>query len=742
MLDIRLVSIEDQIEGDERSSVKRLQAAFGVDARIARFFLANIPIFVKRNATTDEAKAYVQALHVIGAEVEIHRAAQAPAVGSADRFQPDAMEKLRAAQAKAQDDAESFDERPDRYPDSVAPFMNEVPDAFPKSMDIREMTSPPGFDSRLGDAEMEQLMSYMPDDGDSSIGPLTMDLPDGYSLDAFQEFGMGEASLEEFGEIDAMGELDDEDFPLVSPPSAGARKEEAPVEPMGVEFGFDDLDDLGGGLLGDSEFPSLQGNFPAPAIEGNAPPPAIEGNSPPPPMAAPEALSNPIPFPDDLLDAIGTDVDPDAIAVAATPSFTRDIDELLDAPRDDRAQNTVEENVNDLFPDGVPSAASLSAGPRTRTTQPELPVRSLLSVPQAQVREPGVPPPPAPPSRPVARTPLVPALPREMDDFVGTAPAVDAPAFWDGVFPAALAPVRGAGAAWLGILAVGCFVCSLLVALPIGALMAGVGILLTPVLIGGLARYFTLSVENGLQDDATAPPLSADPRPSRPHFLAATLAMAGLALVLFAAPAWAALQLVTATQAATEASAPLSDWDPDQVWYDEGGKVLVLTETGAARVAYTKQGAKVLVDPRRKVIHHIDEPRSQQRNPDLPKGPLLVFLAALLLPLLYWPMALSVSAVGGSQGNVFNPVFVGAAMVKGGIGYAFVALGGALVTIAALGACAAMLSNALVGGTLVFLIAALVIFSAIVPVVHGIQGQWMGRLLADRRDTFTHFSGL
>ena len=254
MLDIRLVSIQDAVEGDERSSVQRLQVAFGVDARIARFFLANIPIFVKRNASTEEARAYVQALHQIGAEVEIQRAQKTLATSSADRFQPDAMEKLRAAQRQPDEGPDPFDERPDRFPDSVAPFMDEVPPAFPKSMGIREMTSPPGFDSRLGDDEMEELLSYMPDD-DSSIGPLRMDMPDGRSLDAFEAFGLDEHDFDDLGELDAMANLDDEDFP------------------------------------------------------------EIEGNVPPPPRAESAGLSAPIPFPDDLLDPVGPDVDPAGIIV-------------------------------------------------------------------------------------------------------------------------------------------------------------------------------------------------------------------------------------------------------------------------------------------------------------------------------------------------------------------------------------------------------------------------------------------
>ncbi len=712
MLDIRLVSIQDSIEGDNRSSVARLQFAFGVDARIARFFLANIPIFVKRNATTEEAKAYVQALHLIGAEVEIHRGARQAAAGSADRFQPDAMEKLRAAQAAAADE-ESFDERPDRFPDSVAPFMDEVPDAFPKSMDIRELTSPPGFDSKLGDAEMEQLLSYMPDAGDSSLGPLTMDLPDGYSLEAFGEFGLGEGSLDELGDLDDMGHLDDDEFPSL----VGHDEREDSADPAADLFGYNKMPSL------DEEPPPAYEEF---AIEGNLPPEAPS--------------SGPIAFPDDLLDSIGPEVDPDAIAHgAAAPSFTSDLDALLVRPDTKAEQSTVEENINDLLSDGAPPAMVTASG---RTTQPELPTAALLSVPAAKARGENIPPPPAPPSRPV-RSPIVPALPAQLEAFRDPAQArPPAPSFWSGVGVSFAAPLKGKGAAWLGVLATGCFVVTMLMALPLGSLLAGLGLGLTPLLLGGLIRYFTLSAEHGLDDIDEAPPLAPKPRAERPNSLLPAVAITVLFAIAFAAPVWAGWKLITAAGDATQASAPLTEWDSDQVWYDDAGKVLALGSEASATVAYDGHGAKVLVDPRRKIIHHIDAPRSQKHNPDVPTGPLLLFLVILFVPLLYWPMALSASAFSGSQSNVFNPVFVGAAMVKGGVGYLFVAVAGAGLTVLAAGVCGAMLTYALVGDGIALLVAPLLVFSVVVPYVHGVQGQWMGRLLAERRAGFTHFSGL
>lgn len=731
MLDIRLVSIQESVEGDERSTIQRLQAAFGVDARIARFFLANIPIFVKRNASTDEARAYVQTLHQIGAEVEIHRSASAAAVQSADRFQPDAMERLRAAQ---EEEPASYDERPDRFPDSVAPFMDEVPDAFPASMDIRDMTSPPGFDSRLGFDEVEELMSVMPDD--SSIGPLTMDLPDGKSLDAFEAFGLSEEELDEFdefGEIDAMAQLSDEDmpgFPTRSAPiksSAQGNTANVKMGPAGPsDFDLDnDISDLSDQHM-----------------------PLITGNEPPPPEE-PAGLSAPIPFPEDLLDDVGPDVDPAAISAspASAPSFTSDIDQLL-AARGPSPSTTMEEDINDLFPGGVPTTPlpGRRTGPASpRTTQPELPtvpratypdnVNPQPQVPANITQDPGVGPLPAVPVHlPVA--PAAPALPKELQQVPTQARARVSPPFWSAVPRALASPLRGAGVLWLGLF--------------LGlAILAGVVLgysfylaaSVIPIFIVGLARYFSAATNQGLDDDPTAPPLNGEEiaRIWDGSGLP-TWTMTVLFAVVFALPAYAVWNLVSTAEADTEASAPLTEWDPDQEWWDEDGKPLDIEPGAGATVAYDEFGAKVLVDPRRQVIHHIDAPRSQKEDPDVPMNALAFLMLALLLPLAYWPMALTIGTISGSAGVAFNPIKVLSAIVKGGIPYVFVALLGMLIALPVLGVTASLFSSAVVSDSKFLYLVALVVFGLGIPYVHGVQGQLLGRLVGEREDVFAAFA--
>ena len=105
-------------------------------------------------------------------------------------------------------------------------------------------------------------------------------------------------------------------------------------------------------------------------------------------------------------------------------------------------------------------------------------------------------------------------------------------------------------------------------------------------------------------------------------------------------------------------------------------------------------------------------------------------------------MALAVTAMSGSGLNAFNPVYVGAAMVKGGAPYALVALVGVFGTAGAALVCASLMTPALAGGNALLVVAAVTLFGAIVPYVHGVQGQLVGRLLADRRDDFSHFGAL
>ncbi len=54
-------------------AVARVRLAFGTDLATAERFVENIPVVVKRGATKETARAYVQTLHKIGAEVEVRR---------------------------------------------------------------------------------------------------------------------------------------------------------------------------------------------------------------------------------------------------------------------------------------------------------------------------------------------------------------------------------------------------------------------------------------------------------------------------------------------------------------------------------------------------------------------------------------------------------------------------------------------------------------------------------------------
>jgi hypothetical protein len=351
-------------------------------------------------------------------------------------------------------------------------------------------------------------------------------------------------------------------------------------------------------------------------------------------------------------------------------------------------------------------------------------------------------PPQARPSRPPSQAAVPARRPPSRSPSADLALTVgDGLDFWKS-FPAALmAPLRG-GIGWMfalffPLLLAGCFMAApgliFRLILGFGALFAHMGL---------MGAYFSGSVQQGAEREPRAPSWpSPDWDTIKGDIIPRGAVLTLLSVILFAIPGFTATKLVMTTIEETTGINQMRTWRADEVFTDENNAPVVMTAADPPRALVDAKGNKVIVNPAENEVRVLVPAEGIKREPPKVGGKLLLFFLSLTLPLFYWPMALTVAALSGSLLNMFNPLFVLRAILKGGAKYATVAGTGALLMAGGWAAMIAVSSSvdSLVGGIFI----AIIMFffpSFLYTYVHGVQGHLIGRMVADQPDDFTEFN--
>lgn len=350
-----------------------------------------------------------------------------------------------------------------------------------------------------------------------------------------------------------------------------------------------------------------------------------------------------------------------------------------------------------------------------------------------------------PPPRAIPITPVVPVRPLDEDR---------GPSFWASIPRAFIVPFWGRGVLWQVILMAMLLVTGCVAAVPscFTLILICVGLF---GFFGLIGRYFQASVQRGLDGEVEAPalPWGGDLGDLKGDLILPGTAYALLAMVLMAVPLAAT---VSSARASLEQQAHLqAEWklvnqgevvdssDEPQLFDMKGASVDLERATGVFD-AQTEERQKVRVLTERKHIVYydaegvaLDEPLDAEPPSPVPPAILLTFL----IPLLLWPMCVTVGLIDGSLLSMFNPIKVLPAVFKGGLPYLAVVVMGIVATFgcsfgAQLVAATASLAGPLgaLGGSLIGALLAMCSYSY----ATGVQAWLMGRLGATRPEVFSH----
>ena len=336
------------------------------------------------------------------------------------------------------------------------------------------------------------------------------------------------------------------------------------------------------------------------------------------------------------------------------------------------------------------------------------------------------------PSRTASRAgPPIPVSTPAPTDEEATAPPGAPPSggFWGGAAPAFAAPFIGIGVLWLPAL-IGLLI-GLQFARTSAASIAGVLIVLAL-----LTNYFARSIAAGIEGEMQAPELPAVSR-LRDDYLLPGLAVFTLSVLIFAIPAYVLYRAqLTGTDDAAVDKTPIGElrvdvWNPEEVFKTEDGRSVAPKLYDSAARLVRDNGDVVEVDPGRGTVTVLGKTRTAS-------GWLgaLIFFAAMLLPLLYWPMALTVAVVARNPFRLLNPVLVVGSAVRCGVPYLFVGFIGVLLLVVAyqLAALIFLRSGIVAGSAFGALTGVALIVLAFGTYAAGVQGHLMGRLLALQGD--------
>lgn len=331
------------------------------------------------------------------------------------------------------------------------------------------------------------------------------------------------------------------------------------------------------------------------------------------------------------------------------------------------------------------------------------------------------------------------------------------PGFWASIPRAFLVPFWGKGLLWqvvlLGVLlAVGC-----VASIPscFAVMFAFGGLFL---FLGLVGRYFQASAQRGLDGEVEAPalPFGGDFGDFKGDLILPGAIYGLLAIVLMSVPIAAT---VSSARSTLEAQAPLQGtWKEVKdgelvgstdapVLVDSRGEVINLENASGVFDAKDTHEQKVRVVVERKhIIAYNDAGVATDAPLDMEEPPLVppMILLTFLIPLIFWPMCVTVGLIDGSMASMFNPIKVLLAVFKGGLPYLTVVVMGVVATfgcsfagqlIAAGGAQTGTLGT--LGGGLLGAIVGLCSYSY----ATGVQAWLMGRLAATRPEVFSHLQG-
>jgi hypothetical protein len=704
-LSIWLVSFHaDPADGIARPApLERLQRAFGVSAAMAQQFLDNMPLVVKRHASKEEARGYVQTLIRIGAEVRVEPeepapVAVAPVVAAPVVVAPPVeapapstrLGRIALAQAVA----------------PVSPSADSMFEPEPPTMDASA--------SDLGD-------SVLP------LGLLGEELPaEGFGVEEDWDALMPDPEAAPLPPVPWPDELE----VMLAKGAEAPPRERAPHEHNMLSLDAASLSDPG--LLGTEEYNAVMqlNRDLAPSQEEDAPIALLDDlpSQPfgPPLGGAPRARpaqrvsqrQGPLPTEarlPSLDEELGAELAEDAL-----PSLS----ELAPASGDMGRKDVLRSFDEAEAGAGLPSAPLMGVAPSPMYTPPK--------------RTPA--PTPSPPRHVTSPPRHTTAPPRQVTQPAALAVEAtvgDGRGFWASLGVSLVAPVRGLGILWMPLIALvqvfaGCFLI-----LPCFITQIIAGLTSTFLYMGLLGTYFGASVRKGLERDATAPELpelSVDVLKHEVIFRGAVLAL--LALVLFAIPTAVGYDAVRSVQPPD--APPTRTFDPQEPFFDDKGAQVEVKFGESARVLTDRQGNQVMVNPSGNEVELLT-PGAQREPVKVSKVKLTLFFVLLFVPLFYWPMALTVAALGGGVADIFNPVTVGKGIVRGGGRYVAVAGLGALIFAAGMtGMVLTTVADAAAGtGGLTAALCGMLTPLFLYAYIHGVQGQLVGRLIADQPDDFS-----
>ncbi len=314
--------------------------------------------------------------------------------------------------------------------------------------------------------------------------------------------------------------------------------------------------------------------------------------------------------------------------------------------------------------------------------------------------------------------------------------------FWAGVLPAFVAPFAGPGVVWVPIM-----VATLVIGGWIPLFVFRMGFRFA--YLGLLANFFARSVAVGLEGETRAPdpPSTAN---VKADFVWPGAAVAVLCLVLFSFPTYWSVKAVgevaVGAAAALTGSAEVvrfDPFDPEELFKDDAGDLIRIGWDDPPRVVTRANGSRVRVDPEEGLVAVLRAPDAAEAAPaadraGLSRSTVLGLVLAFLLPLFYWPAALTVAGLGGDAWRMFNPILVLQGAVGGGLAYLVVVAIGA--GLALLGATLASLAIAASFDEPWLLLDGLGAFVfGFLGYAAGVQGHLMGRLIAERPAAFARF---
>ncbi len=761
---------EDAEVTDPRPPLQKLQVAFGIDQRMAQHFLDNMPIMVKRDASKEEARGYVQTLHNIGAEVRVERIAQETQQAPPPRYQSLASPTAPAApaapiQARPNPNKTMFGmASTEAKPTPPTPEPISPPLASPVPRDMMRQTLGPGNPLFTKEKEKEKDaplfvpgLSPSADEGETddpfglqdwsdltpepSTGlqvpapfPSNLDIMVGKGSPApkapasedprgVSQFDPNMQSMLGLGPMDDPGVLSTEEYQAVLDYAKADGEELLPGENFSFADESLDHDPLGEAIAASSPFGSISSSLEPESI---------------PAMQAPSLPSNP------FGDPLGQPV----IAKPPAPAMGVNLESRMTSVDEDspRSLSEITPEIVETRPPIRPSFDPAQAGAGLPTSEgpgmisqelPSLPVSSMPGTSGIKAAPMHHLPPGIQAVAPPDRAQVIPAAPRRTEFTMQD--NGDGKSFWSAVPVAFVAPLKGKGALWIPLLGFLQVFAGCASSLPC---MMIPGLAMICLYLGMMGTYFTSSVRAGMERQSTAPDLiDADMQTIKWEVLAKGAALGVLSVLLFAIPG-----LIWSTQVDPFTSGPelekVRSFDQEEVFYTQDGKKAEINLGGKARVLYDEDDNEYLVNP---LVNRVEllkaAPKTQETSFEaLLPGLAMVFLS-LMLAMLYWPMALTIHSLTNSLLSLFNPIPVFKGILSGGVKYLVVAGAPAVISVAfalfiGLSAGVGGMAGNDIGAAAATGLCSMLLGTCLYGYITGVQGHMIGRLLADQPEDF------